>query len=179
MSARSSRLPRLLRHTLACAILASTARLLLSQDPGSTSPKGLSGIWDLRIISGDSAALSPSQLRSATHRGEIALLRTPASVGKNWLSLSEPTHFGVFTLQTEVFDLPAGIRVALGERLWTAGARLVGDSAVVVLRPDLSHGAIVLSGRLAADSITGDLVVTGYGTHRVGSFVLWRDKSRQ
>lgn len=169
---RVQRVFRILEFTLVCSAFLGIARSSSCQDLKGRSPSQLSGVWSMQLFRDDTLPLSPLQRAKATHRGQLALLKVPSSLGRQWLSLSNATHFGVFTLETELFPLPPGILAGLGDKLWSAAARQFDDSIVVVLRPDLSHGALVLSGRFVADTITGDLTVTGYGTHRVGSFTL-------
>lgn len=133
----------------------------------------LSGMWRLRIETARDAGSQNQE--SSRIRGEVALLRTPSYSNYEWVTAVDATHFGVFTLDKEVFQLPPMMRAALTDEFWAAAGKFHGaDSVEIILRPGLIHGSVVLSGRFDGDSIRGVVAVQGYALAEAGTFVLSR-----
>ena len=128
----------------------------------------ISGLWEFTLLT-DSAGV-----RTESVRGALALLRRiqnkPQSI---WMSLPEPTHIGVYSANLQ----SVGVTTELEGPMPHAGAKILGhDSVEVVLNPAPDHGAVILTGRVEADSITGTWLVTSYGEGTRGQFVMRRQR---
>jgi hypothetical protein len=155
---------------LGCALSSAAPR-----DAGNLAQEDrLSGVWRVSLLRGNSER-APSESDSATFRGAVSLLRMAEPLAQPWLSLGEPTHFGVYTFSRKPLEVPPAIAALLRRQLPTAGARLMsGDSVRVVIDPQMDHGALILEGKLAGDSITGHWMVSGYISTPGGRFVMRR-----
>lgn len=157
------------RFAAACLILVATQRLGAQEH----APDPLQGLWRVELRTTLSGGGTSSQAPVST--GLIGLFRTSRPIGNVWSSLARPTHYGVYNIGTDAFGStdPRLIQSVAGAQLRTA------DSVVVVLNPGPDHGAIVLNGRLLADSIVGSWQLTAYFQGVAGHFSMRRIVSRE
>jgi hypothetical protein len=79
------------------------------------------------------------------------------------------TYYGLYSASlAEVHAQPSD-----ADPLPLVGARILdADSVEVVLNPTMEHGAVMLSGRIHADSISGRWEIEGYAPGASGRFVM-------
>lgn len=144
----------LLRIVLPLLVSVAAAATHLRPHPDNIS---IVGLWELQML-----------VDSSTIYGALSLTPAEARLAPLWVSLSDPTHIGIYHLRDG--------RGLAAERIQPiAGARTrEGNRVTIVLAPGVSHGSIIMEGTVVGDSIFGTWAENAYAEGKSGKFRLLR-----
>lgn len=147
--------------TLVASWLSLGQAALAQQSPETPAVISPVGLWEICLETGDSTSASPRHMAVAGYLTLMPLETTPV-----WINLGVPTHYGIYALDLA----PLGIHRDPRLPIPLVGARVQGDTMVLMLNPFGSHGPILLWGRLGKGQVSGTWSEQAYVGGGSGSF---------
>jgi hypothetical protein len=131
------------------------------------SRSDITGLWQLELTV-DNPGTGDSGIDSVA--GIVALVRGAALQEVQWPGLPAPAYAGTYALELE----PLGVIPVSRRDIRIVGASLDSNQVTIVLNPGVDHGALVMSGSIRADSVSGSWRITAYALGATGRFIMRR-----
>lgn len=127
----------------------------------------VSGIWEVCLRAEETRL--PGRAPAAV-AGYLTLTPLEHASRWRWMYLGRPSHYGTYHIDLQAMGIGRAPRVPVP----LVGARVAGDSVVLVLDPFGSHGPIVLHGLRDRGEISGPWAEQAYALGAHGTFRMRR-----